>query len=1118
MHHSQRHHDHDLDLHDQGRHDLNRDGRRSAVCPACHADVGRGTSRCKACGTPISLLCPSCGRSTSPGSKFCSACGHQLLADDAERRQLTVMFCDLVGYSELVSRRDPEDVREIVGSFLRRVTEVVAVFNGFVAEYLGDGALVYFGYPTAHENDVECAVRAGLQVVEEVSRLTLLGGYRPRVRIGIATGLVVVGATEGTGIAAIRNAAGASPSLAARLQALAEPGTVVVAPSTRQLAGGLFEYRDLGPALLKGFSEPVRAWQVLGAASTDSRFEARHQSALTPLVGREEEVALLWDAWRHAREGSGRVVLLSGEPGIGKSRLTAILLDRVAAEPHTRLRYFCSPHLQGSPLHPCIQQLERAAGFVRGDSPERKLELLEATLAAGAVDDSDVALIADLLSLPSGDRYPKPQITAQKRKERTMEALLRQLEALSRRQPVLMIFEDVHWIDPTSLDLLDLTVARVADRPILLIVTSRPEFSTTWDSQPHVSVLSLRSLARQESATLIANVAGTDTLPNQVVDDILERTDGVPLYLEELTNAVLEASLEQGGARSVAARAPGRELVVPATLHASLMTRLDRLGEAKEIAQMGAALGREFSYELLAAVAGRHPAELEAALERLINAGLLFASGTPPQVAYLFKHALVQDAAYDTMLRAKRQKLHQRIVQVLEEAFPETKDVQPELVAHHCTEAGLTDKAIGYWLQAGVRALSRSTMQEALGRLQQGLKLIATLPENAARHRLELSFQIARGKALIATKGYAVQVTGDTFARAHDLCAALNHPPQLLSVLHGQWTHALLRGDMVSAQRRTEELVQQGHARGDEVWMLMGCRFAGVTCYPIGEFAAGRDHLQRGLSLFDPARRTVYAAVTVDDAQVVMLTYLAYQLLYLGDVDQARRRCEEALEEARRLAQPYSLTHALIGAAYVSYYLGDVDNAMKHLAKLLALTAEHGIAYYGAIGTIFLGCCLAATERVEEGIRALEQGLEASRATGSALYLPSWLTMLANAHGKAERPERGLELVTEALQVLQVTGMRNDESEVHRVRGELLLASGDRHGAEASFLQALHVAQRQQAMLLALRAATLLARLWTDRGDRPRSRALLIPVYERIREGFDVPAVRHARALLHALA
>lgn len=1099
-------------------------------CPSCNALIADDATNCQACGWIVQESCPSCGTLNSRRAKFCSECGKALhLAGGisettplsaslsaeypgvtAERRQLTVMFCDIVGSTELASRLDPEDHRAVIGPIRRRVAEIVSEFHGYVAEYLGDGTVVYFGFPEAREDYVECAIRAGLSVASQVSQLRLLNDYRPNVRIGIATGLVVVGNAKDKGDPDVLIAAGVIPTLAARLQSIAEPGAVVVASTTRRIAAGLFEYRDLGLQSLKGFPEPVQVWQVLGSTATESRFDAQHPSALTPLIGRQKEITFLQDKWRHATEGKGSVVLVSGESGIGKSRLTAKLLEQMASEQHTKLRYFCSPHLQGSALHPSIQQLERAAGFSRADSSTQKLDRLARLFAPGPQMPEDIALMADLLSIPLDDRYPKLQYSAQKRKEKTMEAFLRQLDLLSQQNPLLMVFEDAHWIDPTSRELLFLAVERIANLPILLVVTFRPEFNVAWASQQHVSILELVPLARHESVELIASIPGGAELPKEVVDDIVDRTDGVPLYVEELTNAVLEGVLQDEGGHLVVTRSPRRALSIPATLHASLMARLDRLGQAKEIAQIGAAIGREFSFDLLSAVAQKDPGDLQIALDRLVRSGLLFASRSSPQVNYLFKHALVQDAAYDTMLRTTRQNLHTRVAETLEQIFVETKDVQPELLAHHCTEAGLIDKAISYWLKAGQRALARSTMQEAITRLERGLQLLESLPESASRHGTELAFQIARGMALIATKGYAVQVTGDAFARGRQLCDLLNQPPQLLAVLHGQWTHDLLRADLVSARQRAAELLQQGELRGDALWTLMGCRFSGVTCYPLGEFAAGRNHLERGLALFDPARRATYAALTVDDAQVVMLTYLAYIHLYLGDANQARARCGSALEEARRLAQPYSLTHALIGTAYIELFLGFPQSALTFLSELMAIATEYRIAYYSAVGTIFRGVCLRALGELGESVAVLTQGLNAYRATGSGLYLPSFVMFLAEAQGQAGNPDEGLKLIAEASALMESTQTRNDEAELSRVNGCLLLAVDDRSAAEASFRRAIALANRQGSKILSLRAALDLAGIMLDRDELCGARDMFLPIYNRITEGFDTPVMKRA--------
>jgi class 3 adenylate cyclase len=684
--------------------------------------------------------------------------------DSAERRQVTVMFSDLVGSTALSARMDPEDLREVISAYQKCVAETVQRFGGFVAKYMGDGVLVYFGYPQAHEDDPAQAVRAGLALIEAVSALK--SAVSLQTRVGIATGLVVVGELIGSGEAQERGIVGETPNLAARLQGLAEPNTVVIAESTRRLLGNLFELQDLGAKEVKGIAEPVHAWAALRASAVESRFEAL-RAATTPLVGRDEDVALLMRRWEQAKAGDGQIVLISGEPGIGKSRIAETIVEGLAAEPHIRLRYFCSPRHEDSALHPIITQLERAAGFQREDTAEGRLDKLEALLSKGSNDLREVApLIADLLSIPTGDRYAALELTPQKRKEKILRALLTQVEGLSRPEPVLMVYEDVHWSDPTTRESLDLLIDRVSGLRVLVIITFRPQFSPPWVGRPHVTLLSLSRLPPRQRAEMITRVTGGKALPKEIADQIIDRTDGVPLFIEELTKSVVESGLVTEAGDHFAVAGLAAPLAIPTTLHASLLARLDRLAPTREVAQIGAALGRSFSHELISAVAQMPQHKLDDALEQLVDAELIFRRGIPPDSEYTFKHALVQDAAYSTLLRSRRQQIHARIVTTLESQFPEVASAQPTLMAHHCGEAGLKEKAVRFWLKAGQQALARSATTEAVAQLRKGLEALTGVPDGTPRQQHELELLSALGSALTAAKGWSAADVSETCSRA----------------------------------------------------------------------------------------------------------------------------------------------------------------------------------------------------------------------------------------------------------------------------------------------------------------------------------------------------------------
>ena len=798
-------------------------------------------------------------------------------ASEAERRQLTVMFCDLVGSTVLSARLDPEDLREVIGAYHRCCADLVTEAGGFVAKYMGDGVLAYFGYPLAHEHDAEHAVRAGLALVEAAPELATAAGVPLQVRVGIATGLVVVGDLIGAGAAQEQAVVGETPNLAARLQALAEPGAVVIADGTRRLLGNLFELKDLGAIDLKGIAGPVPAWAALRTRSVVSRFDALHTTGLTDLVGREEESELLLRRWSRAKTGEGQVVLLSGEAGIGKSRLTAALLERLAAEPHTRLRYFCSPQRTDSAFHPIIGQIERAAGLAYDDNPQAKLDKLDAVLAQTSTSPQDAALFAEMLSLPNNGRYPALDLAPEQRRQRVLEALMSQLAGLARRQPVLMIFEDLHWIDPTSLEVLGRTVDRIKTLPALLIVTFRPEFNAPWVGQSHVTSLTLNRLGEREAAAIIADLAGNKALPADVLAEIVERTDGIPLFVEEMTKAVLEAESE-GEARRTVAAVPSPTLAVPASLHASLMARLDRLGPAKEVAQIGSAIGREFSHALLAAVARKSDAELGSALDRLVQVGLLSRQGVPPQASYLFKHALVQDAAYGMLLREPRRALHARVAETLESGFAETGESQPDILAHHCTESGLIEKAAGLWGEAGQRSLARSALVEAGAQLARALDQIATLPGTAALRREQVKLQVALITPLMHVKGYAAAETRAAAEQARLLieqAEALGEPPEdpllLFSVLWAFWAanYVAFNGDV--CRDLAAQFLALAEKQRATVPLMIAHLVMGTSLWVTGDITEGMGHLDQAIALYDPAEHRPLAARFGHDTAVMIL-------------------------------------------------------------------------------------------------------------------------------------------------------------------------------------------------------------------------------------------------------
>jgi class 3 adenylate cyclase/predicted ATPase len=1020
----------------------------------------------------------------------------------AERRQLTVMFCDLVGSTALSAGLDPEDLREVIAAYHRAIAEIVGGLDGFVAKYMGDGVLVYFGYPRAHEDDAERAVRAGLGAIDAVGRL-YVHSVKLQARVGIATGLVVVGDLIGEGSAQEQSVVGETPNLAARLQALAEPDAVVIAAGTRRLVGDLFEVRDLGAVEVKGIAAPVPAWQVLRPSAVASRFEALRGSALTPLIGRDEEIDLLLRRWARAKAGDGQVVLVSGEPGIGKSRIAAALEERLQTEPHLRLRYFCSPYHQDSALYPFIDQLGRASGFAHDDPASARLEKLEALLALAAPPDEDLALLADLLSLPASVYRPLPSLSPQRKKEKTLEALLHQLVGLARQQPMIMVFEDAHWIDPTSRELLDLTVGRVSNLPVLLIVTFRPEFQPPWIGQPQVSILTLNRLDRRDRAVLVEQIAGGKALLDEVVAQIVDRTDGVPLFVEELTKSVLESGVSLVG--------------IPTTLHDSLMARLDRLASVRLVAQIGAAIGREFSYQLLHAVSRLPEEELQAALARLVSSELVFQRGRPPDAVYSFKHALVQDAAHGSLLRSTRQRLHAQIAEALEAYSPELMDSQPELFAQHYQEAGLVEKSVAYWGRAGRRSTTRSAMAEAVAQFRKGLDQLALLPVSPEHQQQELEFHSAVGAALQAVKGLAAPEAGEAYARARILWEQLGSPSEFLRVPYGQSIYHMNRGELDLAQRLGEDLLRLSGQRNDPAGLVLGHLSFARTLMLSGRFASSRSHLGEVLALYDPISHRSLVQQVLLDPQVFSQASLGIVLFCLGYPDQALAQSNAAIVEARRVAHLPSLTVTLAWAALLLSLVGENAALGERVDQLVAVAAEQGLLLWRAHGTILCGCVKVKNGDVAEGISLLRDGSAAYRATGAETWMPSYIAFLARAYEIAGQMEDALTHLDDALQIVERTGERWLEAELHRQRGQLLLQQGNPEAAEQLYRKALSIAREQEAKLWELRAAVSLARLRRDQDRHAEARDLLAPIYGWFTEGFDTPDLKDAKALLDEL-
>jgi class 3 adenylate cyclase/predicted ATPase len=1036
----------------------------------------------------------------------------------AERRQLTVMFVDLVGSTDLSRRLDPEELREIMRAYQNTVAGEIARLEGHVAKFLGDGILAYFGWPRASEDAAERAVRAGLAVVTAVSTMLAGTGNLLVARIGIATGLVVVGDLLGEGAAKEEAVTGETPNLAARLQQVADVGTVVIADSTRRLLGDLFELVGLGSLQLKGFAEPIPAWRVIGEGRAESRFEALHGAQVTPLVGRGEELQLMLSRWRLAEGRAGQVVLISGEPGIGKSRLVIALRERLQAEPITLISYACSPHHTNSALFPFISHLERAARFATDDSSEKRLRRLEWLLSE---DGEEVAadalpLFADLLGIPIPTPCAEPEVSPQQRKALLFRAFMARLDRIAARGPVLMVLEDAHWLDPTSRELFDHIVNRLQDLPMLLVATFRPESQAPWVGFPHVTLLTLNRLPQAQAVVLVDRITDGKALPEELLRQILARTEGVPLFAEELTKAVLEAGILRDTGDRYALVGPLPSVAIPATLHDSLMARLDRLAPVKEIAQIGACIGREFDHELLAAVVSLPEAELAAALDRLLSAELVFRRGLPPAATYIFKHALVRDAAYESLLRRRRQELHARIAASIEALFPHLVEAQPELVARHFSEAGLADKAIPYWLRAGRLAVNRSANMEAIAHLKLGLECAKALPPGESRSRLELSLQLALGGPLIATKGFASREAEAAYQRAQELSRELQSEVDLLLALRGLGYVYHVRANLRGATSLMEEAAKLAKRSGDPALLVEADHFAGVVSFHLGQFQSARDSLERSAKAGE-YRGRYHSELYGINIGVFCRAYISHCDWHLGYPIRGLKIAQDGLALAREISHPFSVVLALNYLAMLYQFGRDPDAALEAVAEAREICAEHGFDYYGAWSSLVRAWAVAESGQLDQGLTAYDAALEEFRHTSAGIRIPHHLRLVAALHRKAGKVMSGLRLIDQAIAIANATSESWCDAELHRERGELLLLATDAESenqADAEFLIAIETAATQGAKLPELRASVARARLHAERGRWHQARNMLEPIYGWFSEGFEMRDFVEARTLL----
>jgi len=1038
---------------------------------------------------------------------------------EVERRRLTVMFCDLVGSTTLSEKIDPEELRELILIYRELCAEVIERFDGYIAQYLGDGVLAYFGYPSAHEDDAKRAVHAGLCIVEGIRHYNTKFDSKEQldVRVGIHTGLVVVGGMgeeDKHGTLAL----GETPNIAARLKDVAEPNSIIVSESTYKLVEGFFICQSLGSKSLKGFSRLLELYSVLQKSDIESPLDIAAAKGLTPLVGRSDEIKFLLEHWEGVKKGEGHVILLNGEAGIGKSRIVDVLKEQLTPEFYTRIESRCSPYHQNTPFYPIITLLEHALRFKREDSTQSKLEKLEDMLKQYDVSLKEtLPLFSELLSLPLPEGYQPLRSSPQRQKKETIEALNSLLIKEAYKEPLLFIIEDLHWSDPSTLEFLSFFVEKVHNSRIFALLTFRPQFTPTWETGRFLSSITLSRLTEKQVEEMVCYLARDETLSFELVKEIIDKTDGIPFFIEELTKMILESGIAKERADSSERLIEPPMDQVPSTLYGSLMSRLDRIAAAKELAQLGAVIGRSFTYELLQAVSELDKDTLEKELRSLVEAELLYKSGVFPDVTYIFKHALVQDAAYQSLIKRKRQQYHQRIAHVLEEDFPEKCENQPELLGHHYTEANLKEKAISFWLKAGQNAIKRSANIEAIRHLSKGLELVKSFPDSPDRRQKELALRVTIGSPLIAIKGYTAPEVEQSYSQSRDLCRQIGEFPQLFPALMGLHVFYYLRAEYDEALELAERLMRLARILKDPGLLTVAHIALGETFYSQGKFNYSFEHMEQGYVLYD-SQRPRYPWLWTDPG-VSCLSYQAWALWQLGKPDQALLKAQKAEALARDLSHPFSLAWALFFSALLHQFSGNIHKTSELSKELISLSSDQEFPFWSAFGTIMRGWSVVETEKIESGSAQILKGLKDLETIGSACGKSYWLGLLADVCGTLGMYKEGIEVIDEALEFVEISGEHWTEADLYRIRGELTIgiSSDNYEESESYFRKALLVAESLGARSLELRATTSLCRSLQKRGEKEKARQMLAKTYGWFKEGLDTKDLRDARALLEEL-